>query len=125
MRILFVCLGIMLAVSSCSSALGGFKIGTSYGLCIQGNFDDGRFSGLACPTVAPEGSTPMGSRTYDAAGQLIGENMFSTITTSDGTSATGPAADIVAETARMEQQLLICAVAPQSRACLGRSPSPL
>jgi len=99
---------------------GGGKFSSEHGYCIQGQIGKDSFKGSGCPTIVPDGANPMGSRkSILPDGTLTEENMFSTIMRSDGTSATGPAADIVAETGRLEQLLLICAVAPLSKACTG------
>ncbi len=117
MKYLIASLALLFIVAGCTLP-GGTRIGTDYGMCLKGQFDDGRFDGTACPTVVPDGSSPMGSRVNNPDGS-VDEDMYSTIVGADGSSATGPAANKVAETGRLEALLLICAVAPDSNACLG------
>ena len=57
----------------------------------------------------------MGSRVHPDGSE---EDMFSTIDPSG--AATGRAAVIVAETRRLEQKVLICALAQNSAACLNK-----
>ena len=97
-------------------ALAGCAAGTTipespHAICGQGQLSNGKFSGVVCPTIAREGETPMGSR-INADGSE--EDMYSTIT---GDNSTGRAAVILAETKRLEQLLLVCAVAPGSAVC--------
>jgi hypothetical protein len=106
-----------LALAGCTLSSGA-KFSSEHGYCVQGQFDDGRFAGAGCPTIVPDGFSAMGSKKHNPDG-TVDEEMFSTIVGSDGSSATGNAADIVAETGRLEQMLLLCAVAPTSNACLG------
>ena len=97
---------------------GGAKFSSEHGYCVQGKFSQDTFVGSGCPTIVPDGASPMGSRATNSDG-VVTEDMFSTITGADGSSATGPAALIVAETHRLTQLLMICAVAPESNACKG------
>ena len=109
--------GVVLIVLGACTFPGGAKLSSEHGYCVKGQFDDGRFDGTACPTIVPEGFAPMGSRTIRPDG-TVEEEMFSTIVMPDGSSATGKAANILAETRRLEQKVFICAVAPNSAACL-------
>ncbi len=104
-----------LVVAGCTLP-GGAKFSSDHGYCIQGQLGD-NFSGSGCPTIAPEGSIPLGSRTRGTDGQVLAEDMFSTVTLADGSKATGPAALLLVETARLQALLLICAIQPESSAC--------
>ncbi len=115
----YIILVLVLIIAGCVFPSGA-KISSEHGYCIQGQYDDGRFAGAGCPTIVPDGASPMGSRSNTSDGVIVTEDMFSTIVGADGSSATGPAAIIVAETRRLEQLLLICAVAPTSMACSGQ-----
>ncbi len=111
--ILFVA---VLSISACTLP-GGAKFSSDHGYCIQGQLGDS-FQGSGCPTIAPEGSLPLGSRTRAADGQVLAEDMFSTVTLADGSKATGPAAVLLVETSRLQALLLICAIQPKSGACI-------
>ncbi len=98
----------------------GAKFSSEHGYGIQGKIGGEKgLSGSGIPTIVPDGASPMGSRRILPDG-TIEEEMFSTIVNSDGSSATGNAANIMAETNRLEKLLLICAVAGDSMACLGK-----
>lgn len=110
----FVALGIVLAACTLPS---GAKFSSEHGYGIQGKIGGERgLSGSGIPTIVPNEASPMGSRKNNPDGS-VDEDMYSTIIGRDGSSATGPAAIIVAETRRLEQLILLCAVAPA--ACSG------
>jgi hypothetical protein len=95
----------------------GATLGISpHGYCGEILINGERFT--ACPTIDGKGK-PMGYR-KNKDGSI--ENMYSTIKSGD-TSATGPSADIVAETKQLELVLLVCAVAPKSEFCNKRAPT--
>ncbi len=117
MRILMLG-AVALALAGCTLPSGA-KFSSDHGYGIQGKIGGEKgLSGSGIPTIVPDGASPMGSRRTLPDG-TVEEDMFSTIVGENGTSATGPAANIVAETGRLEKLLLICAVAPNSAACMG------
>lgn len=102
-------------LSACTLPSGA-KLSSEHGYCVKGQFADGRFDGTACPTIVPDGFSAMGSRVTLPDG-TVEQKMFSTIVNADGSSASGNAADIVAETSRFEKLMLLCAVAPNAEPC--------
>ena len=96
--------------------VGCTSFNSPHGYSIKGQYDN-KLDGTATPTIVPDGFSPMGSRIIHPDG-TVEERMFGTIIMPDGSSGTGKPAEIMAETGRLQQKILICAIARDSAACL-------
>ncbi len=107
---------VALALTGCTGGRLG-NLESIHGYCGTLSYKEAKVVG--CPTIDGDGE-PMGYRKR-VDGSI--ENMFSTYT--DGSiSGTGNAADILAEAARFEKLMLLCAVAPGAELCNGTEPGP-
>jgi hypothetical protein len=107
--------GLVLLIAGCALTEGGAFLVSPHGYCGSGTIKGERFT--ACPTIDGSGE-PMGSRVRSPAGDVIHEEMYSTLVDGD-VSATGAAANKLAEAVRLEKKMLFCAVAPNAKECIG------
>ncbi len=116
MKIIFA---LVFLLAGCS--FGGSEfVGSVHGYCGTASNDDGKLVG--CPTIDGDGK-PMGSRTRLPDGTVILEEMYSTYT--DGNvSATGNAANKLAEAEWFEKLGFLCAIAKDAGPCTRNDPPP-
>ena len=108
-------LALMALVMGCQA--GSFRVGTDYGMCIQGQVSSGEFAGSACPTVFPDGFHPLVARRMSPDGTVLGEYIPSTTVLSDGSTGTGHAAIILADSKRLEALFRVCALMDDKTPC--------